>query len=210
MDLQSWWLPPTFQWAVNSRGGLEIAETLDSEIKPDPRYCPTLQTSPAQGCHVQGPESGRASLDHSVLPGASCHHRPLCYITPLWLRHFSDQSSLEIICQNRLLWWAWLWWGIRQWLLLVFFLLGFILFCFSANCCCWGLISWSQSFLPLTHFTLWLIYFSYFPKDLLTLWKVFYLDTILLSSLVFLPFLPPRFLLISHKESVSRQTSLTE
>lgn len=130
MDLQSWWLPPTFQWAVNSRGGLEIPETLDSEIKSDSRYCPTLQTSPAQGCHVQGPESGRASLDHSMLPGSSCHHRLLCYITPLWLGHFSDQSSLEIICQNRLLWWGWPWWGIWQWLLLVFILLGFILFCF--------------------------------------------------------------------------------
>lgn len=66
------------------------------------------------------------------------------------------------------------------------------------------------SLLPLTHFTLQLIYFSYFPKDLLTLWKVFYLDTILLSYLVFLLFLPSCFLLISHKESVSRKISLTQ
>lgn len=152
-----------------------------------------------------GPGTSIASPDHLLC--LDLLHWPCPIILMTW--SFSDQSSLRIICQ--LLWWEWQRWGIWRCLLLVFILSDFALFCFvRSNCCCWGLISWSQSFLPLTRFTLWLIYFSYFPKDLLTVWKVFYLDTILVFYLVFLLFFPSCFLLINHKESVSRQTSLTE
>ena len=52
--------------------------------------------------------------------------------------------------------------------------------------------------------------FFLFPQRPFDTLKSVLLDSILISYLVFLPFLPSRFLLIGHKESVSRQTSVTE
>ena len=64
--------------------------------------------------------------------------------------------------------------------------------------------STSHSLHTLTHL------FFLFPRRSFDTLKSVLLDMILCSYPVFLPFLPSRFLLISHKESVSRQTSVTE
>lgn len=188
-----------------------------SILKSNPTYCLLhlgMSSSPpgTQDLHLQrhwnGGEEARPVLCFSRI------HLPLSptlFYSLFRFGHFSDQPSLQTICQHRALRWGWRRRGRRRWLLLVFVLSGFILFCFVlVHIAAAEDLFPGASSLPLTHFTLWLIYFSYFPQDLLTLWKVFYLDTIPLSYLVFLPFLPSRFLLISHKESVSRQTSLTE
>lgn len=139
---------------------------------------PPLETAPAtwgSGPPCTGAQAGVRPVKSAF---SSCIHLPphsALYFILSWLGHFSDQISLNIMRHHGCLWWGRPWRGIRRRLLLVFIASGFILFCF------WFKLLLLRTYFPepesslsLSHSTLWLIYFSYFPEDLLTLWKVFY------------------------------------
>ena len=214
MDLQSWRLPPPRQWAATSRGGLETLEILGSKTKPDPTSCPAPGDSPShmrlRPAMCWGPGRGKASeISLFFLHPPATTLSFIFYSLMTWSFFRSNQSQYNA----------------SPWMFVMtatmmrnmakiiisfhhvrFYFVLFLVQIAVAE----DLFPWTRVFrLSLSLHTLTHLFFL-FPQRPLDTLKSVLLDSILVSYLVCLPFLPSRFLLISHKESVSRQTSVTE
>lgn len=214
MGLQSWRLPPPCQWADTSRGGLETLEILGSKTKPDPRSCPTPGDSPSHmGLRTTmywGPGRGKTSeislfflhppattlsfIFYSLMTWSFFRSNQSQYNASPWvfvMRATMKRNTAKIIISFH---------RIRFYFVLFLVQIAVAEDLFPGA----RVFPLSLSLHTLTHL------FFLFPRRPFDTLKSVLLDSILVSYLVFLPFLPSRFLLISHKESVSRQTSVTE
>lgn len=175
---------------------------------------PPLEDSPShmglRPTMYWGPGRGKASEISLFFPASTCHH------TQLYILFSHD---LVIFRSNQTQYNASPWVFVMRATMMrnTAKIISFhrdqvlFLFCFLVQIAvAEDLFPRSQSLpVSLSHSTLDSFIFPISQRPFDTLKSVL-LDSILVSYLVFLPFLPSRFLLISHKESVSRQTSVTE